>query len=50
MNKDSAAKTLLYVGGLADEIDERVLQAAFIPFGDIVRVEVSTSLSARFVC
>ena len=31
-------KKLLYVGGLAEEVDTKVLQAAFIPFGDIVEV------------
>ncbi len=27
-------KRTLYVGGLADEVDEKVLQEAFNPFGD----------------
>lgn len=31
-------KKLLYVGGLADEVDEQTIQAAFIPFGDLVEV------------
>lgn len=26
-------KRTLYVGGLADEVDEKTLHAAFIPFG-----------------
>ncbi|KAL8274790.1 hypothetical protein Esti_001265 [Eimeria stiedai] len=25
----------LYVGGLAEEVDERILRAAFLPFGEI---------------
>ena len=29
-------KKLLYVGGLAEEVDEKMLHAAFIPFGDII--------------
>ena len=33
-------KKLLYVGGLAEEVDEKTLQAAFIPFGDIVEVNI----------
>ncbi len=33
-------KKLLYVGGLAEEVDEKTLQAAFIPFGDIVEVNL----------
>jgi peptidyl-prolyl isomerase E (cyclophilin E) len=30
----------LYVGGLAEEVDEGVIRAAFIPFGDISDVQV----------
>ena len=29
-------KKLLYVGGLAEEVDEKMVHAAFIPFGDII--------------
>jgi hypothetical protein len=35
----AGGKKLLYVGGLAEEVDAKVLQAAFIPFGDIVEVK-----------
>ena len=31
---------MIYVGGLADEVDSKVLNAAFIPFGDIVEVNL----------
>ena len=31
-------KKTCYVGGLADEVDEAVIRAAFIPFGDISEV------------
>ena len=31
-------KKTCYVGGLADEVDESVIRAAFIPFGDISEV------------
>ena len=34
----AGGKKLLYVGGLAEEVDEKTLQSAFIPFGDIVEV------------
>lgn len=27
-------------GGLAEEVDEKVLHAAFIPFGDLVDVQI----------
>ncbi|CAG9854907.1 unnamed protein product [Phyllotreta striolata] len=33
-------KRTIYVGGLAEEVDEQVLNAAFIPFGDIVDVQI----------
>jgi len=33
-------KKLIYVGGLAEEVDQKVLNAAFIPFGDIVEVNM----------
>ena len=36
----SGPKKILYVGGLAEEVDQKVLQAAFIPFGDIVEVNM----------
>lgn len=32
-------KTTLYVGGLAEEVNESILHAAFIPFGDIKDVK-----------
>ena len=34
------SKKVLYVGGLADEVEEKVLHAAFIPFGDIVDISI----------
>lgn len=33
-------KRTIYVGGLAEEVDEKVLNAAFIPFGDIVYIQI----------
>ncbi len=37
--KGSNPKTTLYVGGLDESVNESILHAAFIPFGDIkVRV------------
>merc|ERR1712098_503234 len=36
----SGPKKILYVGGLAEEVDQKVLQAAFIPFGDIIEVNL----------
>uniref|UniRef100_A0AAY4C0I9 Peptidyl-prolyl cis-trans isomerase n=1 Tax=Denticeps clupeoides TaxID=299321 RepID=A0AAY4C0I9_9TELE len=36
----AATKRVLYVGGLAEEVDEKVLHAAFIPFGDIIDIQI----------
>lgn len=36
----ASTKRTIYVGGLAEEVDEKVLNAAFIPFGDIVDVQI----------
>jgi peptidyl-prolyl isomerase E (cyclophilin E) len=33
-------KKTLYIGGLADEVDEKTVEAAFIPFGDIIEVQM----------
>eukprot|EP00465_Bigelowiella_longifila_P001787 CAMPEP_0185253510 /NCGR_PEP_ID=MMETSP1359-20130426/2232_1 /TAXON_ID=552665 /ORGANISM="Bigelowiella longifila, Strain CCMP242" /LENGTH=175 /DNA_ID=CAMNT_0027835901 /DNA_START=45 /DNA_END=572 /DNA_ORIENTATION=+ len=33
-------KTLLYVGGLDEKVDEKTVHAAFVPFGEIVNVEL----------
>jgi len=30
----------VFLGGLAEEVDEKTLHAAFIPFGDIVDVQM----------
>ena len=35
-----SSKKIIYVGGLADEVDSKVLNAAFILFGDIVEVNM----------
>lgn len=38
---DIYISTLLsYIGGLAEEVDEKVLHAAFIPFGEIIDVQI----------
>eukprot|EP00808_Paulinella_micropora_P002666 g610.t1 len=33
-------KTILYVGGLSDEVTEESIHGAFIPFGEIVQVNI----------
>lgn len=35
-----ANKRMVYVGGLAEEVDEKILHAALIPFGDITDVQI----------
>uniref|UniRef100_A0A8C6P4E9 Peptidyl-prolyl cis-trans isomerase E n=1 Tax=Nothobranchius furzeri TaxID=105023 RepID=A0A8C6P4E9_NOTFU len=36
----AANKRVLYIGGLAEEVDEKVIHAAFIPFGDIIDIQM----------
>lgn len=38
--KGSNPKTTLYVGGLEDSVNEDVLKAAFIPFGEVKDVNI----------
>ncbi|TPX71222.1 hypothetical protein SpCBS45565_g01259 [Spizellomyces sp. 'palustris'] len=40
-------KTTVYVGGLEDNVTETTLHAAFIPFGDIVQVQIPPDPSSR---
>ncbi|KAF6036866.1 PPIE [Bugula neritina] len=40
MSTPANNKKLIYVGGLAEEVDDKTLQAAFIPFGDIVDINI----------
>lgn len=42
-----ANKRVVYVGGLAEEVDEKVIQAAFIPFGDIVDISIPLDYSTQ---
>lgn len=42
-----ATKRVVYVGGLADEIEEKILQAAFIPFGDITDISIPLDYSTQ---
>lgn len=38
MPKEPQPKRNVYVGGLEDKVNEEILHAAFVPFGDIVEV------------
>ena len=42
-----ANKRVLYVGGIAEEVDEKILQAAFIPFGDITDITIPLDYSTQ---
>ena len=35
-----ANKKILYVGGLAEEVNEKVLHSAFVVFGDVLDVNI----------
>ncbi|KAG7304223.1 hypothetical protein JYU34_011161 [Plutella xylostella] len=40
MSSKPNSKRTVYVGGLAEEVDEKVLNAAFVPFGDLIDVQI----------
>ncbi|CAG0916092.1 unnamed protein product [Notodromas monacha] len=40
-------KRTVYVGGLAEEVDEKTLSAAFIPFGEIVDVQIPLDFQSQ---
>lgn len=40
MTSKPNSKRTVYVGGLAEEVDEKVLNAAFVPFGDLIDVQI----------
>ena len=33
-------KPIIYVGGLDDQVDEKSLHAAFVPFGEVKTIEM----------
>ena len=39
-NFPHSRKRTVYVGGFGEEVDEKILTLAFIPFGDIVGVSI----------
>lgn len=45
--REMANKRVIYVGGLAEEIEEKMLQAAFIPFGDIMDISIPLDYSSQ---
>lgn len=43
----STSKRILYVGGLAEEVDSKTLEAAFIPFGDVIDVNIPIDFTTQ---
>ena len=42
-----STKRVVYVGGLAEEVGEKILQAAFVPFGDITDISIPLDYSTQ---
>lgn len=40
-------KRTVYVGGLADEVTEQLINDAFIPFGDIVEIQMPVDYESQ---
>ena len=47
LSKMAVNKRTVYVGGIADEVDEKVLHNAFIPFGDITEITIPIDFSTQ---
>lgn len=47
MAATGANKRVVYVGGLAEEVGEKILQAAFIPYGDITDITIPLDYSTQ---
>lgn len=43
----SATKKTLYVGGLSEDVDVNILKSAFLPFGDVVDVNLPIDYSTQ---
>jgi len=40
-------KSILYVGGLDEIVDEKILHSAFIPFGEVKSIELPKDYTTR---
>ena len=47
MTDNISDKQVVYVGGLDDSVDEKILHAAFIPFGEIKSIELPLDFTTR---
>lgn len=44
---ENTERFILYVGGLSEEVDQKVMLAAFIPFGEVKSIELPIDLANR---
>lgn len=49
LGKGGVPKTNIYVGGLAEEVDEAVVKAAFLPFGPIKDINIPQDMETRML-
>lgn len=47
MQKAPQPKRNVYVGGLEEQVNEEILHAAFVPFGDIIEVNFNECRSTQ---
>jgi len=47
MSFNTTDKLILYVGGLDDSVDEKILHAAFIPFGEVKSIDLPKDYTTR---
>lgn len=47
LDKMATNKRVVYIGGLAEEVDEKVLHNTFIPFGDITDITIPLDYSTQ---
>ena len=40
-------KRILYVGGLEESVDDKLLLSAFIPFGDVIQVQIPLEMTTQ---
>ena len=40
-------KLIIYIGGIDDSVNDKILYSAFVPFGEIKSIEVPMDLTTR---
>ncbi|KFM73877.1 Peptidyl-prolyl cis-trans isomerase E, partial [Stegodyphus mimosarum] len=43
----ASSKRTVYVGGLAEEVNKDIIHAAFIPFGEIIDIQIPLDYETR---